>query len=440
MENSSVSLASITAVMREKGADLILLKALANNDNSKQQIYLGRNFDVLRAIPTGEVVAAGMTMKDGPIFKAPLNLQWITPTGQTERAPHAQIILYPRHGEIRLSGTLKNCRSAPSELMRPPTPEERSQRKSTQRYMVLGIGKEQVFIFVSPWGSALERGARQLISSGQVAPFASVFYEYTPSIIDTRTQLLQALSEIYRKGPIESSIFKNGLPIPYLAQNGAGYTLEALFSIAPNGKSDPDYLNWELKAHSRGAVTMMTPEPDSGVYLQGMQAFMSRYATRSTPFRQDFTGQHKVNIYNQKSGLTLTMEGYDAERQEILDPDGGLYLRDASGVDAAGWSFSKLLNHWKKKHANTCFVSYNATNQHGLRYYQYGPRVTLATGSDLRKFLGSLDQGTLYYDPGNNLKLVNSAWRSKSRNQFRVAWRNIDSLHNEIEHVNLNDW
>lgn len=440
MTSNSVSLASIAAAMREKGAALILLKALANNDNSKQQIYLGRNFDVLRAIPTGEVVAAGTTVKDGPIFKASLNLQWMTPAGQTERAPHAQIILYPRHGEIRLSGILKSCRSAPSELMRPPTSEERRQRKSTQRYMVMGISEEQIFIYVSPWGSVIEREAKQLISSGEVAPFTSVFYEYAPKVIDTRTQLLQALSEIYRKGPIESSILRNGLPVPYLAQNGAGYTLEALFNIAPNSKSDPDFLNWELKAHSRGAVTMMTPEPDSGVYLQGMQAFMSRYATRSTSDRKDFTGQHKVNICNKKSGLTLTMEGYDAERQEILDPNGGLYLRDASGVDAAGWSFSKLLSHWKRKHANTCFLSYSATQQHGLRYYQYGPRVTLATGSDLRKFLCSLDKGTLYYDPGNNLKLVNSVWRSKSRNQFRVAWGKIGSLHNEIEHVNLNDW
>ena len=440
MENNCVSLANIATTMREKGADLILLKALANNDNSKQQIYLGRDFDVLRAIPTGEVVAAGKTLKDGPIFKASLNLHWITPAGQTEPAPHAQIILYPRHGEIRLSGILKRCRSAPSELMQPPTPEERRQRQDTQRYMVLGIGKGQVFIYVSPWESAIEREARKLISSGRAAPFASVFYEYTPSIIDTRTRLLQALSVIYRKGLIESSILKNGVPIPYRAQNGAGYTLEALFSIAPNSKSDPDFLNWELKAHSKGAVTMMTPEPDSGVYLQGMQTFMSRYATRSAPDRHDFTGQHKVNIRNQRSGLTLIMEGYDSEQQEILDPDGGLYLRDASGIDAAGWSFSKLLNHWKRKHANTCFLSYDAVNQHGLRYYQYGPKATLATGADLRKFLGSLDKGTLYYDPGNNLKLIKSDWKAKRRNQFRVAWGKIDSLHSEIEHVNLNDW
>lgn len=61
MENSCVSLARIAASMRKKDADLILLKALANNDNSKQQIYLGRDFDVLRTIPTGEVVAAGKT-------------------------------------------------------------------------------------------------------------------------------------------------------------------------------------------------------------------------------------------------------------------------------------------------------------------------------------------------------------------------------------------
>lgn len=440
MENNCVSLASIAAAMRERGADLILLKALANNDNSKQQIYLGRDFTVLRAIPTGEIVAAGKTLKDGPIFKASLNLHWITPTGQTDSAPHAQIILYPRHGEIRLSGILKSCRSAPSELMQPPTSEERSQRQGTQRYMVLGITKKQVFIYVSPWESVIEREARQLISSGEATPFASVFYEYAPGIIDTRTQLLQTLTQIYRQGPIESSILKNGVPAPYRARNGAGYTLEAQFSIAPNSKSDPDFLDWELKAHSKGAVTIMTPEPDSGLYLQGMKTFMSRYATRSTPERHDFTGQHKVDTPNQRSGLMLTMEGYDADCQEILDPDGGLHLRDTSGTNVAGWSFSKLLDHWKRKHANTCFLFYNATDRNGLRYYQYGPRATLATGADLKKLLRSLNTGILYYDPGNNLKLTKSAWKPKSRNQFRVAWGKIDHLHSEIEHVDLNDW
>lgn len=135
--------------------------------------------------------------------------------------------------------------------MRPPTSEERRQRQHTQRYMVLGVGNKQVFIHVSPWESAIEREIRQLISSGEATSFASVFYEYAPSVIDTRTQLLQALSAIYHTGPIASSILRNGVPIPYSAQNGAGYTLEALFQIAPNSHSDPDFLTRNSK-HIRG--------------------------------------------------------------------------------------------------------------------------------------------------------------------------------------------
>src|SRR5690625_6613650 len=88
--------------LHKLGAQRIFIKPLSNNDNSKQQIYLGSDFDVIRAIPSGKI-RAGSKKAKRIIFKAPLDFYWITLNGRTEQAPHAQIIFYPKYPETRLS-------------------------------------------------------------------------------------------------------------------------------------------------------------------------------------------------------------------------------------------------------------------------------------------------------------------------------------------------
>ena len=81
--------------LKSQGAKRVFIKPLANNDNSKQQIYLGSDFEVIRAIPSGDVSSAGISKK-GAIFKAPLDFYWINLDGATDLAPNAQIILYDK--------------------------------------------------------------------------------------------------------------------------------------------------------------------------------------------------------------------------------------------------------------------------------------------------------------------------------------------------------
>ena len=57
--------------MQAHGAKRFLIKKLANNDNSKQQIYLGSDFEIIRIIPSGDMYADGVSKK-GAIFKAPV--------------------------------------------------------------------------------------------------------------------------------------------------------------------------------------------------------------------------------------------------------------------------------------------------------------------------------------------------------------------------------
>jgi hypothetical protein len=88
------------------GAVRAFCKPLAENDNSKQQIYLGGNLDVVQMFPF-EAVEATPNGKNST-YKAKLDFVWVG-DGVTEQATGAQLILYPQYPEVRLSGFLRGC-------------------------------------------------------------------------------------------------------------------------------------------------------------------------------------------------------------------------------------------------------------------------------------------------------------------------------------------
>ena len=433
MDDKLVLLKDIEAVMRQAGASRIIFKPLSNNDNSKQQIYFGSKFDV---IPSGETRSAGIGKK-GAIFKAPVNFSWISPSGSIELAPNAQLILYPKYPEVRLSGFLRGCSSGPNHLLKPPTIEERELRIDTHRILVIGIRENEVLAYLSSWDDALAEEVNLQISNGVYPTEDAMFFESTVPEKDSCDLLLERLKEIYHMGEIPSQrMDKHGNTIPYKAQNGAGYTLESLFDITPNGRSEPDFLDWELKSHSKGnPVTLMTPEPNSGVYSAGLLEFMTVYGRRK-PERFDFTGIHKAGTENTTTKLTLTVKGYCTIKEEILDPDGGLFLIDQKGEAAAGWGFNKLIDHWKRKHAKTCFVNYTKEGDSPPRY-KFGPNIRLATGANLKSFMNSIISQAIYYDPGVNMKLKKGKWTPKKRNQFRIKWKDTESLYENVKNIDL---
>lgn len=430
----------VSRVMRRHGAKRVVFKLLANNDNSKQQVYFGSDFDVLRLIPHGDLV--GEPTKDkGLMYKASLKLSWIDIhfDAPPAPAPGAQLILYPRYPEVRMSGFIRGSALAPAKLMQPPTPVERASRDHSQRCLVLGMcDDDTILAYSGVWDGKLSRDAKSRIDSGRVSKVASVFYELEQPVQEGRILLLERLSAIYNGGPVRSGRLNGaGQLIDYQAKNGAGYTLESLFGIIPNGRSEPDFHEWELKSHSTGAVTLMTPEPDSGAYRNDLSKFLESYGICGE-MRKDFTGRHSMGIPNDRSGLTLRMEGYDAVKCEVVDPEGGLILRDEKGEVAAGWTFNKILTHWSRKHAQTAYVTYRA-EERDVRYYHYGPEVFLCKGAGLKPFLQAMHANVIYHDPGINMKFANGRWVSKKRNQFRVAWKNIGQLYDSSEHVVLTD-
>lgn len=431
------SLEQLKRYFTQLGCERVIFKPLANNDNSKQQIYFGSDFQVLKIIPSGEIYQDGFSKKKGPIFKAPLKLFWLSADGKAEISPGAQLILYPRYPEVRMSGFLKGCSAAPSALMREPTEKQRADRREVaRRVLFFGIKDESIYAYTSSWNSELSQEALEIIDSGIVNPVASVFYSLEYQYQDSKEKLLKKLKHIYSLGPVESHrLDKNGTLVRYSAQNGAGYTLEALFGIIPNGIAEPDFEDWELKSHSGSVVTLMTPEPNKGTYLTNLEQFLRAYGKVGID-RLDFASIHKNGVYNPKTKLTLKLEGYDRVKGKILDSEGGLMLRDSAGNLAAGWGFDKLLEHWKKKHAKTCYVTYKKIND-PIPKYIFGPEVRLAEGVTLANFFNEIFDQSVYYDPGINMKFISGVWKPKKRNQFRVKWKDLSRLYVEVNDCSL---
>ena len=95
MTNDYTPFQAMDRLMRCKGAERVIFKCLANNDNSKQQIYLGGDFDVLRLIQHGDLVAGEkVDPKKGVMYKASLDLHWVAWNGDTQQAKGTQLILY----------------------------------------------------------------------------------------------------------------------------------------------------------------------------------------------------------------------------------------------------------------------------------------------------------------------------------------------------------
>ena len=241
-----------------------------------------------------------------------------------------------------------------------------------------------------------------------------------------------------------------GLIKPCLSSHCVGYTLEAEFGVARNGRAEPDYKGWEIKAETvrafntaptGKAITLMTPEPTVGFYKnEGVEAFVRKFGYADKLGRADrinFGGVHRANETHAGTKLTLRLNGFDVKKLQITNPEGSLSLETSDGVVAAEWSFASLITLWNRKHAQAAYVPALAREHPNLQY-SYGSLVRLAVGTDIGKLLGAISSGYVYYDPA--VKLENASTMSptsKRRSQFRVGSRNLFNLYNKVQVVDV---
>jgi hypothetical protein len=432
-----ISLSTITKMFRNAGATRILAKPLVNNDNSKQQIYLGGSFEVLKAVPFGAVVANNSVEVQN--FKAPVSLYWLTESGDFEPARHSKLILYPKYPEVRLSGFLRGCSASPSKHMQPVPISERLPGESWDgRVLLLGTTADgKVLAALASANSVASSEFDHLRQSTDLTRIGVLYEIPVRHITDTRLSLLNELRRIKDLGWVDSiRLNKFGQLQAYNARNGGGYTLEAMLGIKPNGRSEPDFLGWEVKVYGGDRVTLMTPEPDGGYYgLQGTEAFLRKYGYRRSDDVIYFTGIHKVGRLQEKTGQTLSLDGFDPETKKITNVNGGITLVDEEGNPAAIWTYCGLISHWGRKHANAAYIPYEK-REPGKIEYRYLSPASLGVGTDFTKYLNAMQAGMVVYDPGPKLTDASSdRSRVKARSQFRISVKNLSILYEKFEDV-----
>lgn len=437
-----MTISSLDYLIREfkrLGAIQILCKPLAENDNNKQQIYLGGGFSAINILPFDGVTET--TRGKVPTMKAPIRLSWMDDETKIAPALGSQLILYPGYPEVRLSGFTRGCPTAPAEDLRPiPKGQRRYDNEPDGRLLFLAIlPSRAVIAYLSRAGSAI---ANEFLTRHEKKSYQQVGVFFDVPVLkqfSTRQLLLSELRWIHAAGWHDSvRMYPDGTKRPYKARNGGGYTLEALLGIVPNSKAAPDYLGWEVKAFSKSRITLMTPEPDCGYYGEkGVAAFVRRYgAVTAKPDQLYFTGSYKVGEACKKSDLVMRVRGLDAGTGRF-DPSGGIYLEAGDGTDAAGWSFSGLVSHWGRKHAAAAYVPCES-GKDSVPKYKYNSPVLLGEGTSFIRFLRSLHAGDVIFDPGS--KLDNASGTSskvKARSQFRIARGKLPSLYDTFSEESL---
>jgi hypothetical protein len=434
MPPAAMNLDKLKQMMRSAGATQLYLKVLADNDDSKHGVYLGRDLTALNILPNGPVAADS---KKADRLKSPVHFSWLDNANCPDHARHAQLILYPQYPEVRLSGFLRGCKRAPSELMN----DGRS-----GRILFLGITAEgHILGFATSRDSSLAREIRKDSPVADNGVFTRVVLEIGT---DDRGLLLSELARISRLGWIRSKrLEKMGSVLECNATNCGGFTLEAELGIRPNSYSDPDFHGWEIKQHSVTSfekppnsrpITLMTPEPTGGVYVEaGIHEFLRRYGydDRKKADRRNFSGTHKAEKACKATTLTLVLDGYDSDKSEITDLSKGITLFDPKGITAAVWHYKDLIKHWTCKHALAAYVPSTLMRVPYLQY-RYSNKVRLGVGTEFRLFLNAVASGAVYYDPGVNIEDVSSSKpKVTKRSQFRITSSRIPQLYTKMTTV-----
>ena len=432
------TLEALKSCFAEKGCNKVYVKALAPNDNSKNQVYLGGNFEILNIFPISEIINEPVGDWNKERFKAFIKFAWLGEEGNLYLAPHSQLILYPKYPEVRFSGFLMNCENPPSDLMT---------IRLAGRLLFFGVAKNGVVLgYVVDPNSVIAKEFNLLAIDTDHGVFKVI---ELAQATNTKEKLIAELLRIHLLGWIDSKrLDRFGNILSCDAPNCGGYTLEAELGITPNGYSEPDFLGWEVKQFGvanfkntgSAIITLMTPEPTHGFYVSnGTDEFVRKYGYEDRVGRADrmnFGGIHKAGERQKLTDLQLELIGFDSASGKIRSTDGRIALIDSNGNEAASWSFASLLLHWNRKHNQACYVP-SLSESEVVRRYMYGNNIILGSSTDFQLFLAQMAIGNIYYDPGIKMENVSTKPKIKKRSQFRIKSQHLPNLYKKNEVIDV---
>jgi hypothetical protein len=429
----------LASCMAQHGATRLYAKELAPNDNTKNQIYLGPSFEVLQLIPFGEIIAS--TIAPEKVLQASVNLGWIDETGESAPASRTKFILYPQYPEVRLSGFVMGCRHAPSEWL-----NNEKKGRAEGRVLFLGIspnGKVLAYLGTptSPLAASYHSIKAAFHLAGVLVDISGLLLRQKAK--DQDGELISRLRAIHQKGWIEAKrLVKGGEVVECNGTNCGGLTLEAELGVEENGAAEPDFLGWEIKQHKTnnylrhgtGPITLLTPEPDGGSYIDGVEEFVERYGAHTE--RENisyFQGIHYAGTEHPDTGMRLEVVGFDNHSGKITDANGCVVLLSPKEEVAASWSFRKILTHWCRKHNKAAYIPSEVDRESGRPMYRYGKDIKLCRSTDPTLLLKGISSGSVYYDPG--IKLDRATGKTHRRSQFRVKFNQVGMLYRHSEEI-----
>ncbi|MDC9720036.1 MAG: MvaI/BcnI family restriction endonuclease, partial [Gammaproteobacteria bacterium] len=377
-------------------------------------------------------------------YQVEFPFNWLDLSGNTYAAPNAKLIYYPQYPEVRFSGYLRGSSVSMSQWM---SPEKMGRAEG--RWLILGTGNRKcTYGFLAVPNSRISAELLEL----SMMEMTKVFFKLLTTdgasqALSSKDLLLQKLTEIWQLGWVSGQrMHPNGDIKPYVARNGGGYTLESLLGISSNGLAGPDYHGWEVKQFgtTKGLkpTTLMDHSPNGGFYkTSGIKDFIAKYGypdKSNKPDRLNFGGIHKCGVTSSLTGLTMVMQGFDIDSQNITNAGGSIALLDNNGEVAASWGFEKLMNHWKSKHSKAVFVPSVNRKFDGQLEYAFGQNIELGTGASFTTLLSSISAQYVYYDPGlkwENVSQVNST--TKARHPLRVKHQHLPMLYDNYEILDL---
>ena len=430
-----------------RGVEVVYFKLLATKqDNDKNQIYLGSSLEgAANLFPSNinfrapsKSLNKRFSRKGKPKLEAMLDFYWLINERSECQAPNTKIIDYFQYPEIRLSGFLSKCSAAPDSLRRS------KQSEYGARVLCLGSNKDG-----KTYGYVLNSKNHQFLHEIKNLPqhdsIQILRYQVTNRLSSSfsnspKEQLLKEIRQIVNAGWHPSQkLNKQGKSIAYTANNGGGYTLEALLNIMPNAHKAPDKYGFEIKSHKGDKISLMTPTADGGDEGKlSFSEFMNKHGwqSRKDVKRIVFTGPFKESV--PKKNISLFLKGQTNTNQWLSESEIYVHLKkEGYANDVSLWSLSKLASSWEQKHAQALYIERERSN---LNQYRFLPKVYLCTGTSIWNFLKALKARKVEYDPAhtiysNGLKKIRPQWRI-SASKGKIL-ENLQALYNHVDVIEL---
>ena len=454
-------------LLKKQGCTLALIKKLSKNNNDKNQIYFHHDTSILNSVfdlSFKEREASTSTTKRAsspgkPISQAIFNhFYWIDEDGNSYNAKNCKAITYHQYPETRLSG----FKTIDGEMPRALTVDYTKREDSLPRYLVLGAtptGTAVAMLLVDPKEDFVnDFNSLEGYQGSKICRYLPIDGAITGT--DRLKQLL--IKEVAGKNLKGCRFDKYGNTIPFKGTQVHGYTLEHACGIKPNSNHDGDIYGIELKCFTAKKLSLITTEPDGGIYNQSFSKFMKTYGyLKGDDYR--LTGLHRAYNQNTKTGLTLKIICYPVKREQKdivkkrYDPNKPfanqmnrmqLVLEDSYDNVAASWTIEHLMNRWGAKHNEVVYVPakvidndiHSELKEAYLKRVVFDNKVLWCFRSTVENLIKAIHEGIIFLDPAPKYNEFNPK-NNKRRTQWRLnnIYNAVDCLYEKSEIVHLTD-